>query len=67
MALLAARRSTRACGARDWRREDDAIVRDLKFADFAAAIALVNRVAAGGRGAATTTRTSSSTAGTTSG
>lgn len=29
----------------DWRREGDAIVRDLRFADFAAAIEFVNRVA----------------------
>jgi 4a-hydroxytetrahydrobiopterin dehydratase len=29
----------------EWRREGDAIVRDLKVPDFAAAIALVNRVA----------------------
>jgi 4a-hydroxytetrahydrobiopterin dehydratase len=29
----------------DWRREGDAIVRDLQFADFAEAIAYVNRVA----------------------
>jgi 4a-hydroxytetrahydrobiopterin dehydratase len=29
----------------DWRREGDAIVRDLEFADFAEAIAYVNRVA----------------------
>ena len=28
-----------------WRREGDAIVRDLEFADFAAAVAFVNRVA----------------------
>jgi 4a-hydroxytetrahydrobiopterin dehydratase len=28
-----------------WRREGDAIVRDLDFADFAAAMAFVNRVA----------------------
>jgi 4a-hydroxytetrahydrobiopterin dehydratase len=28
-----------------WRREDDAIVRDLAFADFGAAMAFVNRVA----------------------
>lgn len=28
-----------------WRREGDAIVRDLELADFAAAIAFVNRVA----------------------
>ena len=30
----------------DWRREGDAIIRDLKFEDFAAAMAYVNRVAA---------------------
>ncbi len=29
----------------DWRREGDAIVRDHRFADFAAAIAFVERVA----------------------
>lgn len=29
----------------DWAREGDAIVRDLRFADFAAAIAFVDRVA----------------------
>jgi 4a-hydroxytetrahydrobiopterin dehydratase len=29
----------------EWRREGDAIVRDLQLADFAAAIAFVNRVA----------------------
>lgn len=28
-----------------WRREGDAIVRDLQLADFAAAIALVDRIA----------------------
>jgi 4a-hydroxytetrahydrobiopterin dehydratase len=28
-----------------WRRQDDAIVRDHQFEDFAAAIAFVNRVA----------------------
>lgn len=28
-----------------WAREDDAIVRELRFADFAAAIAFVDRVA----------------------
>jgi 4a-hydroxytetrahydrobiopterin dehydratase len=33
-------------GAGDWRRgEQQSIVRDLEFADFAAAIAFVNRVA----------------------
>lgn len=30
---------------RDWRLEGDAIVRDLKLADFAVAMALANRVA----------------------
>ena len=30
----------------DWREEDGALVRDLGFADFAAAMAFVNRVAA---------------------
>jgi 4a-hydroxytetrahydrobiopterin dehydratase len=30
---------------RDWVRDGDAIVRELEVADFAAAIALVNRVA----------------------
>ncbi len=29
----------------DWRREDDAIVRDHKFKDFAEAMAFVNRIA----------------------
>ena len=29
----------------EWQRERDAIVRDYKFADFAAAMAFVNRVA----------------------
>ncbi|QEC50051.1 4a-hydroxytetrahydrobiopterin dehydratase [Baekduia soli] len=33
-------------GVAGWRREDDAIVRDLEFADFAAAIAFVDAVAA---------------------
>lgn len=31
--------------APEWRREDSAIVRDVKFSDFAAAIAFVDRVA----------------------
>ena len=35
----------RLSGAPEWRREGDEIVRDLKFDDFAAAIAFVNRVA----------------------
>jgi 4a-hydroxytetrahydrobiopterin dehydratase len=29
----------------DWREEDGALVRDLKFKDFAGAMAFVNRVA----------------------
>jgi 4a-hydroxytetrahydrobiopterin dehydratase len=29
----------------EWRREDDAIVRDHKFKDFAEAMAFVNRIA----------------------
>jgi 4a-hydroxytetrahydrobiopterin dehydratase len=29
----------------DWKHEDDVIVRDLKFDDFTAAIAYINRVA----------------------
>ena len=32
-------------GGLDWSREGDEIVRELKFDDFAAAIAFVNRVA----------------------
>jgi 4a-hydroxytetrahydrobiopterin dehydratase len=36
--------ATRLQGSQ-WRREGDEIVRDLKFADFAAAMAFVNRVA----------------------
>jgi 4a-hydroxytetrahydrobiopterin dehydratase len=35
----------RLAGAADWRREGDEIVRNMKFDDFAAAIAFVNRVA----------------------
>jgi 4a-hydroxytetrahydrobiopterin dehydratase len=34
-----------AAGASEWRREGEAIVRECKLADFAAAIAFVNRVA----------------------
>ena len=30
---------------KDWRQEGDALVRDFKFEDFAAAMAFVNRVA----------------------
>jgi 4a-hydroxytetrahydrobiopterin dehydratase len=32
-------------GAPEWRREGDEIVRDVKFEDFAEAMAFVNRVA----------------------
>jgi 4a-hydroxytetrahydrobiopterin dehydratase len=35
----------RLADAGEWRREGDAIVRELQLADFAAAIALVDRVA----------------------
>jgi 4a-hydroxytetrahydrobiopterin dehydratase len=35
----------RLADAGEWRREGDAIVRELALADFAAAIALVNRIA----------------------
>ncbi|HXQ00936.1 MAG TPA: 4a-hydroxytetrahydrobiopterin dehydratase [Solirubrobacteraceae bacterium] len=35
---------TRLAGG-EWRREGQAIVRELKFADFAEAVAFVNRVA----------------------
>ena len=48
----------------EWRRDGDAIVRDLELEDFAAAMGFVER---GGRGSPrppTTIRTSSSTAGT---
>ncbi len=37
--------ATRLSAAPKWRREGDEIVRDVKFDDFAAAIAFVNRVA----------------------
>jgi 4a-hydroxytetrahydrobiopterin dehydratase len=30
---------------KDWRQEDDALVRDFKFEDFAEAMSFVNRVA----------------------
>jgi len=46
MALLSdAEIERRIAAVAGWRREGDAIVRDLGFADFAAAIAFVNRVA----------------------
>jgi 4a-hydroxytetrahydrobiopterin dehydratase len=44
--LTAAEIEQRLAGAGEWRRgEDSSIVRELTFADFAAAIAFVNRVA----------------------
>jgi 4a-hydroxytetrahydrobiopterin dehydratase len=45
MALLSDEQVATALADGDWRREGDAIVRDLRFADFAAAIAFVERVA----------------------
>jgi 4a-hydroxytetrahydrobiopterin dehydratase len=45
MALLTDAEITERLSGGDWRREQDAIVRDLAFADFKAAIAFVNRVA----------------------
>ncbi|MCW3047031.1 MAG: 4a-hydroxytetrahydrobiopterin dehydratase [Solirubrobacterales bacterium] len=45
MALLEDDRIDELLQGREWRREGDEIVRDLKFEDFAAAIAFVNRVA----------------------
>jgi 4a-hydroxytetrahydrobiopterin dehydratase len=36
---------TRLAGAGGWRREGPTLVRELQFADFAAAMAFVNRVA----------------------
>jgi len=47
MALLSQQEIERrlASAGGEWRREGDAIVRERKLADFAAAIAFVNRVA----------------------
>lgn len=45
MELLAADEIDARLEGRDWVREGDAIVRDLKLSDFPAAIALVNRIA----------------------
>ena len=45
MAVLAEQELRESLIGSDWRREGDAIVREWKLADFAAAIALVNRVA----------------------
>jgi 4a-hydroxytetrahydrobiopterin dehydratase len=46
MALLSDAEIAERLDEGPWRREGDEIVRDLELADFAAAIALVNRVAA---------------------
>jgi 4a-hydroxytetrahydrobiopterin dehydratase len=45
MALLGEAQIEQHLQGSQWRREGDAIVRDLQLADFAAAIALVGRVA----------------------
>jgi 4a-hydroxytetrahydrobiopterin dehydratase len=45
MPLLSDEQVTTAIEGRDWRREGSALVRDWRFADFAAAIAFVERVA----------------------
>ena len=45
MALLSDEDVRRGLEGSDWRREGDAIVRDRRFADFAEAMAYVNRVA----------------------
>jgi 4a-hydroxytetrahydrobiopterin dehydratase len=46
MALLSETQIEQHLQSADWRREGQAIVRELKFDDFAAAIAFVDRVAA---------------------
>ena len=45
MSRLDDERVASALEGSDWRREGEAIVRDVECGDFAAAIALVNRVA----------------------
>jgi 4a-hydroxytetrahydrobiopterin dehydratase len=45
MSLLSQQEIERRLAGGDWSREEDAIVRERKLADFAAAIAFVNRVA----------------------
>jgi 4a-hydroxytetrahydrobiopterin dehydratase len=45
MALLSDPQIEQHLEGSDWRRENDEIVRDLSFDDFAAAITFVNRVA----------------------
>ena len=46
MALLPDDEIERRLAGADWRRDGDAIVREWKLADFAAALAFVNRVGA---------------------
>jgi 4a-hydroxytetrahydrobiopterin dehydratase len=45
MSRLSDDRIAQALGSSQWRREGEAIVRDFKLDDFAAAMAFVNRVA----------------------
>jgi 4a-hydroxytetrahydrobiopterin dehydratase len=45
MALLSDAEIDERLGDGDWRREDDAIVRDFRCKDFEGAMAFVNRVA----------------------
>ncbi|MBS1871318.1 MAG: 4a-hydroxytetrahydrobiopterin dehydratase [Actinobacteria bacterium] len=45
MALLTDAQIAEALEGREWRREGEALVRDRRFPDFAAAIAFVERVA----------------------
>jgi 4a-hydroxytetrahydrobiopterin dehydratase len=45
MPLLSDEQVTAGLEGSDWQREGDALVRDWRFADFAAAIAFVERVA----------------------
>ncbi|HEV3094837.1 MAG TPA: 4a-hydroxytetrahydrobiopterin dehydratase [Solirubrobacteraceae bacterium] len=45
MALLAEQQLQESLAGSQWRREGDAIAREWKLADFAEAIAFVNRVA----------------------
>ncbi len=45
MALLSEAQIEQHLHGSQWRREGDVIVRDLQLADFAAAIALVDRIA----------------------
>jgi 4a-hydroxytetrahydrobiopterin dehydratase len=45
MAVLSQEQIDERLGGGDWRREGEAIAREWRFADFAAAIAFVERVA----------------------